>query len=343
MMSSPQFREVPAMRPYRRSGFTLVELLVVIAIIAILIGLLLPAVQKIREAAARTKCMNNLKQIGLAVHNYENTNGCLPPNGSLDTDVSPVHYSGLPFSALTRLLPYIEQSALYQQADFTVSALSQPAVISQRVATYICPSDPNDKQSTRNPPTYPTCYGASVGDWFIEDYSTGKFGNGAFAYSRYPNQRGIQLLEITDGTSTTVGFAEAKPYTAVLIGGGTGPAMPPPATPSDILALGGTFAAGVAHTSWASEICVESGLTFVFPPNTAVLYVNPSDGQTYDVDWDGSVLSYRYVSATARSYHAGGVNTMLMDGSVRFVADSIPQLTWRALGTRNGGEVVSAY
>ena len=331
------------MRPCRRLAFSLVELLVVIAIIAVLIGLLLPAVQKVREAAAKAKCANNLKQIGLAVHNYENTFGCLPPNGSLDTDVSPVHNSGLPFSALTRLLPYIEQSALYQQADFKVSALSQPAVISQRVATYICPSDPKDKLRAANPPTYPTCYGASVGDWFIEDSSTGRFGNGAFAYSIYPSQRGIRLLDITDGTATTVAFAEVKAFTAVLLGSGTGPAMPAPATPSDILVLGGTFAAGVAHTSWASEICVESGLTFVFPPNTAVLYPNPSDGQTYDVDWEGSAVSFRYVSATARSYHAGGVNALLMDGSVRFVNNSISQATWRALGTRNGGEAVGDY
>jgi prepilin-type N-terminal cleavage/methylation domain-containing protein/prepilin-type processing-associated H-X9-DG protein len=339
MMSPPLFREVPAMRPYRRPGFSLVELLVVIAIIAILIEILLPAVQKIRDAAARTRCMNNLKQIGLAVHNYENTFGYLPPNGSLDTAVSPVHYTGLPFSALTRLLPYIERSALYQQADFNVSALSQPAVLSQRVATYICPSDPNDKLSTKNPPTYPTCYGAGIGDWFIENTMTGQFGNGAFAYSKYPNQRGIQVLDITDGTATTVGFAEVKAYTALLVTGGTGPAMAPPVTAGDVLALGGAFAAGAGHVSWAEEFCEESGLTFVFPPNTAVLYQNAADGQTYDVDWDGGAI-YHYQSVTARSYHPFGVNTLFMDGSVRFINNSIPQLTWRALGTRNGGEVV---
>ena len=143
------------MRLSLRRAFTLIELLVVIAIIAVLIGLLLPAVQKVREAANRAKCANNLKQIGLACHNYENTFGCLPPNGSLSTAVSPIPFTGLPFSALARILPYIEQSALYSQADFKVSALNQPGVIGQRVATYVCPSDPNDKLCTTNPSTRP--------------------------------------------------------------------------------------------------------------------------------------------------------------------------------------------
>ena len=327
------------MRPLRRAAFSLVELLVVIAIIAILIGLLLPAVQRVREAAARAKCANNQKQIGLAVHNYENTFGCLPPNGSLGTAVSPIPFSGLPFSSLTRLLPFIEQSALYQQADLNISALVQPAVISQRIATYICPSDPNDTLSSTATPVYPTCYGAGIADWFLENSATGQFGNGAFPYVSYPNQRGIKMIEITDGVSNTVGFAEVKALSPFLDHPAAIGPMLPPTAPGDVLTLGGTFNAAGAHASWAAETCQSSGLTFVFPPNTAVLFANPVNGRTYDVDWGGGGI-FDYAAVNARSYHTGGVNTLFMDGSVRFIANSIPQLTWRALGTRNGGEVV---
>jgi prepilin-type N-terminal cleavage/methylation domain-containing protein len=281
MISPSHFREVPAMRLSRRRAFSLIELLVVIAIIAVLIGLLLPAVQKVREAAARGKCANNLKQIGLACHNYENTFGCLPPNGSLQTAVSPVPFNGLPFSALARILPYIEQSALYSQADFKVSALSQPAVIGQRVATYICPSDPNDKLCTTNPPTfpptYPTCYGAGLGDWFLEQFTTGRFGNGAFPWANYPEQRGLRLSDITDGTASTIGFSEIKAFTTLLQGGSLPALSPPPTTAADVLALGGTLLTLHGHTIWAAELVEQSGLTFVLPPNTAIPFTNPVD------------------------------------------------------------------
>jgi prepilin-type processing-associated H-X9-DG protein len=120
--------------------------------------------------------------------------------------------------------------------------------------------------------------------------------------------------------------------------------MPPPANPAEVQALGGTFRTAAAHAGWADGLAFQTGLTFVFPPNSVVPFVNPADGKTYDVDWvGGSTVSYGAI--TARSYHSGGVNTLLMDGSVRFVTNSILQATWRALGTRNGGEVVdgSAY
>src|SRR5437868_2724950 len=160
------------MRAIRRSGFTLIELLVVIAIIAVLIGLLLPAVQRVREAAARSRCMNNLKQIGLAVHSFENTYGYLPPNGSWAT--ASVPFSGLSYSVLARILPFIEQSSLYQLMDLKASATNQPAVVGQRIGTYFCPSDPNDQASSNSPPTYPTTYAVAAGDWFTWDYLTGR-------------------------------------------------------------------------------------------------------------------------------------------------------------------------
>jgi prepilin-type processing-associated H-X9-DG protein len=221
-----------------------------------------------------------------------------------------------------------------------VSALTQPAVIAQRVAVFICPSDPNDKLSPASPPTYPTCYGAGIGDWFTENFTTGQFGNGAFPYASYPSQRGIQLLDITDGTSTTIGLAEVKAFTSFPEGTGAGLPMPPPTAPDDMLSLGGTLMVAGGQTSWAEGGASSARLTFVFPPNTAVLYVNSADGHSYDVDWGSVVDDLEYAAFTARSYHHGGVNALFMDGSVRFITNSIPQMTWRALGTLNGGEVV---
>jgi prepilin-type N-terminal cleavage/methylation domain-containing protein len=330
------------MRPYRRPAFSLVELLVVIAIIAVLIGLLLPAVQKVREAAARTKCMNNLKQIGLACHNYHDTNGCLPPNGSWTTALSPTTFGGIPYSVHARILPFIEQAALFQQVNLSASALSQPAVIAQRIPIYLCPSDPNDHASLGNPPSYPTSYGAGSGDWLIANWYTGQFGNGVFPGVSWPNERGVRLLDITDGSSTTVGFAEVRTFGALLIHAPNLVSAPPPVTPSDVLALAGSFTAAGSHVSWAEAFGLYNGVTFTFPPNTPVLYTSVVDGQNYDVDWGGGT-TIEYAAFTARSYHSGGINAMLMDGSVRFVNNSIDQATWRALGTRNGGEVVGGF
>jgi prepilin-type N-terminal cleavage/methylation domain-containing protein/prepilin-type processing-associated H-X9-DG protein len=335
----------------RRRAFTLIELLVVIAIIAVLIGLLLPAVQKVREAANRVKCMNNLKQIGLACHNYEDSNGYFPPNGSYG--VNPANFPAAPkwngdsYSALSRILPYIEQAGLYQLVNLDAAATTQSDVSGQRIAVYVCPSEVNDVGRPGNPNRYPTSYAANEGMWAIWDPNTGQGGNGAFPMVAYPCKQGNRMTDLVDGTSNTVGFAEVRAYGNYLLPNASLPANPPPpATPAAVLALGGKFSSN-SHTSWTEGQTFHTGLTFVFPPNTVVAYVNPADGATYDVDYinsrEGSLTVATFGAVTARSYHGGVVNALLMDGSVRSVTSSIAQETWRALGTRNGGEVVANY
>src|SRR5262245_28907189 len=173
------------MRRAYRHAFTLIELLVVIAIIAILIGLLLPAVQKVREAASRIKCANNLKQIGLAMHNYMDTNNGLPPNGNYVWNGSGVTTTNA-WSASARILPYIEQENLHRGIDFTTSYNTQTAITSKRVATFMCPSEVNDKGQGSDP-TYgnkhwPINYAVGNGTWPVltAKASGMQTGDGAF-------------------------------------------------------------------------------------------------------------------------------------------------------------------
>jgi type II secretory pathway pseudopilin PulG len=241
------------------------------AIIAILIGLLLPAVQKVREAANRLKCQNNLKQIGLALHNFEGTNGRFPPNG-----VYPVKATQADsYSALARLLPYVEQDNLYQLVDLNAPANTQNAVTSQRIPIYLCPSETRDRAKPPTTPTgitrYPLNYAANEGTWLVWDPNTGIGGDGPIALTSDP-RGGVAISEVTDGLSNTVGFAEVKAYGAYLLGGS--PTPNPPATPADQVALGGNLRTDSAHTGWTEGQTFHNGVTFVFPPNTKVPFVS---------------------------------------------------------------------
>src|SRR5438128_1895913 len=268
-----------------RRGFTLIELLVVIAIIAVLIGLLLPAVQKVREASARTKCLNNLKQMGLALHNHQTARGYFPPAGiypqaATSNDTWAIH---------TKLLPYIEQDNTYRQVDFTLAANVQDAVTRQRIAIYVCPSELNDKMKESTTPTginrYPNTYSASVGVWKVWDPNTGEGGDGALPFTSKPNG-GTNPGSYPDGFSNTIAFAEVKAYTYNRVSNTSMSAnTPPPNTVADVLALGGTLSTTSVpsgHTSWTEAQTFHTGVTFVLTPNTPTL-LNVG-GIDYDID-----------------------------------------------------------
>src|SRR5262245_35117021 len=329
-----------------RPAFTLIELLVVIAIIAVLIGLLLPAVQKVRGAAARIKCQNNLKQIGLSVHNYENTFSTLPPAGVL-----PPGGPNNTWSATARLLPYIEQDNLYRQINFDVPYSLQPNISQLRIPIYICPSEPNDIGRTNaagQPVHYPINYAANQGTWMVWNPNTGTGGDGAFTPTRK-----MRMADYRDGLSSTLAYAEVKAYQSNVTKSGNPNVLgaPVPSTPAEVVALGGTLKIGVpgqagGHSEWVDSKVHETGFTTVFTPNTLVAY--PSGGSVYDIDFisaseGNSAGQFTYAAVTSRSYHEGGVNVLFLDGSVHFISNSIRPETWRALGTRAGGEVISDY
>jgi prepilin-type N-terminal cleavage/methylation domain-containing protein len=321
-----------------RRAFTLVELLVVIAIIGVLVALLLPAVQAAREAARRTQCTNNLKQIGLALHNYELSFRTFPPSAlypvaSVSADTYSVH---------ARILPYLDQNNVFSQVDFNLSATSQQAVVGQRIPTYLCPSEA--KKMARVTATLirqPLNYGANVGVWFVYNPNNGQGGDGALPANTF-----ARAAEFSDGLSNTIGFAEVKTYMSLVRDGGNPSAVnaPIPSSISEVVALGGTFGADVGHTGWTESPSFQTGVTFVFPPSTKVAYDN--GGMIVDIDWcsrreGGSATQLTYAAMTARSYHSGAViNALLMDGSVRTFTPSIEIAAWRSLATRNGGEPV---
>lgn len=334
-----------------RRAFTLIELLVVIAIIAILIALLVPAVQKVREAAARLQCSNNLKQLGLAMHNYESALKKFPP--AFKGDVPPA-YKGFPayffsWSALAYLNPYLEQTAIYNRMDlnqpiympptYNISPANQFAV-AQTIPLFLCPSDQGRPVSSAygvadiGPTNYAVCLG------------TGTTGNASpwNADGLFRAKIAARVADARDGLSNTAMMSES------LLGEGDESSTTRPANPQTYytyVAMGTPIsdASCAAATKfnlsnrrgfmWASgELRCASYNHYLLPnapvPDCVTNDMTPGEG-VY------TAVGFR----AARSNHSGGVNLLLGDGSVRFVSDGIGPQTWRALATRGGSEPIS--
>lgn len=350
-----------------RGGFTLVEMLVVVLIIGILLALLLPGVQSAREAARRTTCANNLRQMGLAMHNHEIAKGFYPSSwkGNLPATPSSVDIDG--WSAPAQLLPYLEQAVTHSYIDFDQSyELAIPVVTADgkvtqitalRTPTYICPSEVRDEVKYENglPAHYPINYGVNLGIWFVWNPATETGGPGAF----FPNSQ-LTGGSFKDGLSNTLCAAEVKAWTpyyrnrgelAVNLDAVWDPTVNPinrPVDPSVIGTLGGPeFKPVGGHTEWADGRAHQVGFTTLFKPNSRILCT--VNGVTYDVDWTnwkegqdfangGAGDPPTYAAVTSRSYHGKSVNVLMMDGSVRPIDDSINIGVWRAISTRAGGE-----
>lgn len=331
-----------------RSGFTLIELLVVIAIIAILVAILLPAVQQAREAARRAQCKNNLKQIGLAIANYQSAHGVFPPSATIDLNVTSTGNNGS-WSIHGRILPMLEEASLYDQVDLTAAWDNQHAIDGVKVATYSCTSDPRADEArdpgSNRPHLYPTTYGFNFGTWFVFDPTTGQGGDGLFA----PN-RSLDYADVIDGASNTMLAAEVKAWNAYTRNGGP----PSPAMPGSVAGAQAAVATGVqyketGHTEWVDGRVHHQGVTVTMPPNTRVEHTNPA-GDIVDADFnswqegrDGSAGNPSYAIITSRSYHLGLVNAAMLDGRVRSISDSIDVAIWRAIGTRSQGELISGF
>jgi prepilin-type N-terminal cleavage/methylation domain-containing protein/prepilin-type processing-associated H-X9-DG protein len=317
-------------------GFTLIELLVVIAIIAVLIALLLPAVQAAREAARRAQCTNNMKQIGVAMHNYHSVNNSLPPGK--------MNYGWGTWVVFT--LQYIEGGALYNawnQSDnktdsgaiLTYGAPPNTTVSRTRVQTYSCPSDSNDSLYGTMPMyNYAVNWGntnvsqAAQSDPFMANASV-TFGGSPFADMTSTSGGVFGFQAIVDGTSNTLLAAE------IVQGQGAASGVP----------INGVTCYDIrGFTIWGDA----TGFEALIPPNSTypdIIYAASHCGYPYSINPPCVVTAsptYPFSLYGSRGRHPGGVNAMLGDGHVQFFKNSINVQTWRALATTKGGEVISS-
>jgi prepilin-type N-terminal cleavage/methylation domain-containing protein/prepilin-type processing-associated H-X9-DG protein len=330
----------------RYRGFTLVELLVVIAIIAVLIALLLPAVQSAREAARRAQCVNNLKQLGIAMHNYNNTIGTFPIGvmGILSVD----YPNGYPFGTNANnrrswsfmILPYLEQGPLFQSINFSLpwnqpNGRANTTVQKVKIPGFYCPSDPNTGtlMDGRFKANYMVSWGNSDWGQDLKNNSWNPFTGGypapldrvSFGGAPFTVDRSFGIQTITDGTSNTLLMSELK----ITLQNGD---------------QNGSANQDHRGDLYNDDYNCDQFMTYT-PPNTSLPdWMGNGNCQSL---FAGNPPCIRPATAqwaynAARSYHAGGVNGLLADGSVKFFKDSININTWRALGSTQGAEVISA-
>ncbi len=345
------------MRSTRRRGFTLIELLVVIAIIAVLIALLLPAVQAAREAARRAQCVNNLKQIGLAMHNYHDTQGSLPW-GQMEDD----HW--MDFSGLVPILPYMEQGPLYNALNMMdIPGVTNPAAIGTvanttvtrtTVSGFLCPSDLDRLSTLEGHNNYVLCSGSSPNSVNVNGTFNGMF-MGADP-SAVLNTRVYGLRDVNDGLSQTAMVSEKIKGTG---GNGLAPSFDSGTPTSNVYYVPGNVADPASYYQTCKAFVpsgvgsLATGLGFNsnpygiggawhigYPPQSRYTHVMTPNMWSCNNDTGGGAGCQG--AHTASSRHSGGVNLLFGDGTVRFIKNGITPTTWWALGTRSNGEAVSA-